>query len=77
MYESLELKHLVWGGNLGGGGGKIFRPMKMLLFAIIIVFLTFIGMGVKISKWGKNSLVGVKILQVGPNEAVKCVGSNA
>ena len=43
---------------------------------MIIVFLTFIGMGVKVSKWGKNSLVGVKILQVGPNEAVKCVGSN-
>ena len=30
--------------------GKIFRPMKMLVSAMIIVFLTFLGLGVKFSK---------------------------
>ena len=29
-------------------GGKIFGPMKMLVFAMIIVFLTFLGSGGKI-----------------------------
>ena len=47
-----------------GGGGKIFRPMKMLAFAMIIAFLTFLRLGVKSSRWGKNSIGDVKIHQV-------------
>ena len=46
-------------------GGGIFWPTKMLVFAIVIVFLTFLGLGIKFSRWGKNSLGGVKIHQVG------------
>ena len=40
--------------------GKIFWPTKMLVFAMVIVFLTFLGLGIKFSRWGKNSLGGVK-----------------
>ena len=62
----------------GGGGGsvfiKIFRRMKMLAFAMIIVFLTFLGLGVKFFRWGKNPLGGIH--QVGKSETVKCVASN-
>ena len=56
------------GTNSGGGGGKIFRPTKMLVFAMVIVFLTFLRLGIKFSRWGKNSLGGVKIHQVGTSE---------
>ena len=56
-------------GGANSEVGKIFRPMKMLLaFAMIIVILTFLGFGLKFSLWGKNSLGGVKIHQVGKNE---------
>ena len=41
-------------------GGKIFRPTKMLVFAMVIVFLTFLGLGIKFSRWGKNSPGGHK-----------------
>ena len=34
--------------------GKIVRPMKMLVFAMIIVFLRRLGLGVKFSRWGKS-----------------------
>ena len=50
--------------------------MKVLTFPMIIVFLTFLGLGVKFSRWGKNSLGGVKLYQVGKSETIKCVGSN-
>ena len=49
--------------------------MKLFAFAIIILFLTFLGLGVKFSKWGKNSLGEVKIHQVGISETVKYVRS--
>ena len=55
---------------------KIFRPMKMLVFAMIIAFLTFLELGVKFSEWGKNSPNGIRIHQVGTSETVKCAGSN-
>ena len=55
-------------------GGGIFRPK---IIVTIIVFLTFLGFGVKFSRWGKNSLYGVKIHQVGTSKTVKCVGSNS
>ena len=45
-------------------GGKIFRPMKMLVFSMFILFLIFLGLGVKFSRSGKNSLGGIKIHQV-------------
>ena len=52
-------------GGGGGGGeelkvqeGKIFRLMKMLVFAMTIVFQIFLGLGVKLSRWGKNSFGG-------------------
>ena len=32
--------------------------MRMSVFAMIIVFLTFLGLGVKFFRWGKNSLGG-------------------
>ena len=65
------------GGTNLGGGGKIFRATKMLVFALIIVFLTFLGLGIKISGWGKNSLGGVKIHQVGTSETVRYVRSSS
>ena len=37
---------------MGGGGVKIFRPLIMFAFAIIMIFLTFLGFGVKFSRWG-------------------------
>ena len=44
-----------------GGGGKILRPMKMLVVAIIIiVFLKLLGLGVKFLRWGKNPPGGHK-----------------
>ena len=48
----------------------------MLVFAMIIVFLTFLGLGIKFSRWGKNSLGGVKIHQVGTSETVRYVRSS-
>ena len=57
-------------------GGKSFRPLEMLAFATIIVFLTFLGSGIRFSRWGKNSLGGVKIHHVATGEKVKCVGSD-
>ena len=54
-----------FGGYKFGGGVKIFRPKKMLVFAMVIVFLTFLGLGIKFSRWGKNSLGGVKTHWVG------------
>ena len=66
-----------FGGYKFGGGGKIFWPMKMLVFAMVIVFLTFLGLGIKFSRWGKNSLGGVKIHQVGTSETVRYVRSSS
>ena len=43
---------------LGGWEGVNFSTNA---FAIIIVFLTFLEMRVKVSLWGKNLLVGLKI----------------
>ena len=67
--------------NIFGGGknseGGIFRPTKMLVFAMIIVFLIFLGLGVKFSRRGKNSLSGAKIHQVGTSEIVRYVISNS
>ena len=48
--------------------------MKMLVLAIIVVFLTFLGLGIKFARWGEISLAGVKIHQMGTSETVKCVG---
>ena len=45
----------------------------MLVFAMVIVFLTFLGLGIKFSRWGKNSLGGVNIHQVGTGETVRYV----
>ena len=78
--HNIESKHFWRGVIFGGykfGGGKIFRPTKMLVFAIVIVFLTFLGLGIKFSRWGKNSLGGVKIHQVGTSETVRYVRSNS
>ena len=60
-------------GGTNSGGGKIFRATKMLVLAMVIVFLTFLGLGIKFSGWGKNSLGGVKIHQVGTSETVRYV----
>ena len=65
---------ILWGYKFGGG---IFRLTKMLVFAIVIVFLTFLGLGIKFSRWGKNSLGGVKIHQVGTSERVRYVRSSS
>ena len=48
----------------------------MLVFAMVIVFLTFLGLWIKFSRWGKNSLGGVKIHQVGTSETVRYVRSS-
>ena len=74
-------QNIFGGGNfLGGtnwGGGKIFRSTKMLVFEMVIVFLTFLALGIKFSRWGKNSLGGVKIHQVGTSETVRYFRSNS
>ena len=44
--------------------------MKMFAFAMIILFLTFIGSGVGFSRWGKNSIKVVRLHQVGTSEIV-------
>ena len=66
IYTNHSNKNIFGGGNFLGGtnseGGKIFRATKMLVFAMVIAFLTFLGLGIKFSRWGKNSLGGVKIL---------------
>ena len=59
LHESLESKHF-WSGYKCRGQKKFFRPLKTLVFALVIVFLTFSGLGVKFSRWGKNSLGGHK-----------------
>ena len=41
-------------GATNGGRGKIFRSMKMLVFAKMVVFLTFLGLGAKFSRWSKT-----------------------
>ena len=51
-----------------------FLAYEMLVFAIAIMFLTFLALVVKISRWGKNSLVGVKIHQVRTSETVNVLG---
>ena len=58
------------GTNLegGGGGDKIFRPMKMLVYTTIVLLLFRIGV---------NSPGGLKIHQVRKSETVKCVRSNS
>ena len=76
-----RIKTFLEGGNFFGGtnsgGGKIFRATKMLVFAKVIVFLTFLGLGIKFSRWGKNSLGGVKIHYVGTSETVRYVRSSS
>ena len=59
------------------GAVKSFRATKTLAFAMVIMFLTFLGLGIKLSRWGKNSLGGVKIHQVGTSETVRYVRSNS
>ena len=49
----------------------------MLAFAIIIVFPAYLGLGVKLLRWGKNLLDGVKIHKVGTSEPVKFVRSKS
>ena len=34
-----------WRGVIFSWGGEIFQPVKMLVFAMIIMFLTFLGLG--------------------------------
>ena len=50
--------------------------MKMLVFAMIVVLLTLLRLGIKFSRWGKDSLDGGKNPPVGTSETVKCVDSN-
>ena len=74
-------QNILGGGNfLGGtnsGGGNVFRPTKMLVFAMVIMFLTFLGLRIKFSNWGKNSLGGVKIHKVGTSETVRYARSSS
>ena len=81
IYTNHSNQNIFGGGNFFGGtnseGGEIFRPAKMLVFAIVIVFLTFFRIWDKFSRWGKNSLGGVKIHQVGTSETVRYVRSSS
>ena len=50
LHESLELRHFGGGNFFWEGGGykfrdRIFRQMEMLVFEMIIVFLTFLRLG--------------------------------
>ena len=50
----------------------------MFAFAIIIVFLTFLGLEEKFSRWGKIHQVGYRSTRwVGTSETVKCVESTS
>ena len=49
----------------------------MLVFAMVIVFLTFLGLGINSPGGVKNSLGGVKIHQVGTSETVRYVRSSS
>ena len=53
-----------------------FPPTKMLVFAMILVFLTILVLGVKLSWWGKNLLDEIEIHQAGTSKTVKFVGFN-
>ena len=77
IYTNHSNQNIFRGGYKFGGGGKSFRPTKMLVFGMVIVFLTFLGLGVKFSRWGKNLLGGVKIRQVGTSETVRYVRSSS
>ena len=44
-------------------GSNISRTMKMLVFAVIIVVVTFSGSGVIFSRCGQNSLGGINTIQ--------------
>ena len=46
-------------GSTNSGGGD-FRPLKMSVFARIIVFLTLLRMRVQFYEWGKNPPGGHK-----------------
>ena len=53
----LSIETFLKGGNSWGvriQEDKIFRPIEMLVFAMIIVFLTFLGLRVKFSRSGKT-----------------------
>ena len=55
IYTNYSNQNILEGSNFLGvkvQGSKIFRPKKMSVFALIIVFLTFLGLGVKFSRWG-------------------------
>ena len=81
IYTNHWNQNIIGGGKFLGGKnselGKIVRPTKMLVFAMVIVFLTFLVLGIKFSRWGKNSLCGVKIHQVGTSETVRYVRSSS
>ena len=77
IYTNHSNQNIFGGGRGNFFGGTIFRPTKMLVFVMVIMFLTFLGLGIKFSRWGKNSLGGVKIHQVGTSETVRYVRSSS
>ena len=78
IYTNHSNQNILEGGNFLGvqirRGVKNFSAYEN---AMIIVFLTFLGLGIKFSRLGKNSLGGVKIHQVGTSETVKYVRSSS
>ena len=62
IYTNHSNQNIFGGGNFLGDtnseGGKIFRPTKMLVFAMVIVFLTFLGLGINSPSGVKTPLVG-------------------
>ena len=59
-------------------GGKIFRPMKMLIFTLVIMFLTFLGFEVKLStRWDKTHKILKKSTTWVKSGTLKCVGSSS
>ena len=70
--QNISVGGKFFGGTNSEGVGKIFRPTKMLVFAVVIMFLTFLRLRIKFSRWGKNSLSGVKTHQVGTSESKIC-----
>ena len=62
LQESLDLRHFGNGGNFWGlkSRGKNFSTYEIVSICKHIVFLKFLGLGIKYSRWGKKLPSGVK-----------------
>ena len=62
-----------WGVQIRGADFSTYENVSICNGYRVLIFL---GLGIKFSRWGKNSLGGVKIHQVGTSETVRYVRSS-